>query len=124
MFVTARTMLPGLFPPALHQRIVTFHAEDALGGPCIFEVLDLLLTIPTAEARGTKSLIACQDGQILDLVVACAATVGTIVADQGAIAEQKEVCVGIEEGAAGVASETVNVPSIAGCEFLSFTASQ
>lgn len=69
-------------------------------------------------------MISSQDGQILDLVVACAATIGAIVADEGAIAEKKEVCVGIEEGTTSVASETVNVPSIASCVFVSITASQ
>lgn len=69
-------------------------------------------------------MISGQDSQILDLAVACATTIGTIVADERAIAEKEEVCVGIEKGAAGVASETVNVPSIAGCEFVSIAATQ
>ena len=66
---------------------MTFHAEYTLRRSCIFEVLDFLFTIPTAEARGTKGLISSQDGQILDLVVTCAATIRAIVADEGTVAE-------------------------------------
>ncbi|KAL8782932.1 MAG: hypothetical protein Q9213_004988 [Squamulea squamosa] len=77
----------------------------------------------SAEARGTEGLISGQDSQILDLVVACATAIGTIIANERAVAEKEEVCVRIEESGAGVTSETVNVPSIAGCELLSITAS-
>lgn len=108
-----------LLPPAGHQSVVTGHAEDALGGPRIPQILNLLLAVPAAKAAGTKGLIARQDGQILDLVPARAAAVGAIVADEGAIAEEKEVGVGVEQGAAGIAPKAVNVPTIARCRAVS-----
>lgn len=40
------------------------------------------------------------------------ATICAIVTYQRAIAEEQQVCVRVEEGAAGVATEAVNVPSV------------
>jgi len=91
---------------------VALHAKDSLRCPCVPKILDLLFTIPTPEAAGAKCVIACEDSQILDLVSTCTAAVCTIVADEGAIAEEEEVRIGIEEGSAGIATETINVPSI------------
>jgi hypothetical protein len=58
-------------------------------------------------------LVTRQDRKILDLVVARTATVRAIVTNERAIAEKKEVRVGIEEGPASVAPEAVEMPSIA-----------
>ena len=91
---------------------MTVHAEHALGGACIAQILDLLLAIATSETSGAVCLVASEDGQILDLVAAGAAAVGTVVADERAIAEQEEVGIGVEEGAAGVAAEAVDVPAM------------
>lgn len=92
---------------------MTAHAEYALGGARITQVLNLLLAVPTPKTSAAKSLIAREDGEVLDLVAARIAAVRAIVAYQRAVAEEEEVRVGVEEGAAGVASEAVNVPSIA-----------
>lgn len=47
-----------------------------------------------------------------------------VVADQGAVAEEEKVCVGVEQGAAGIASEAVQVPSIAGYQSALVTAEE
>ena len=95
------------------------HAEDALGSACIAQVLDLPLAIPAPEAVGAKGLVAGQDGEVFDLVAAVIAAVGAVVADQGAVSEQQQVGVRVEQGAAGVAAEAVDVPSVAGCGYVS-----
>lgn len=91
---------------------MALHTKDTLGCPGIPKILDLLLTIPTAEAAGAEGMIAGEDSQILDLVSTCTAAVCTIVADEGAVAEEKEVRIGVEEGSAGIATEAINVPSV------------
>lgn len=91
------------------------HTKYALRRSCISEVLDLPFAVPASEAGRAEGLVACEDGQILNLVAAGAAAVCAVVADEGAIAEEEEVRIGVEEGPAGVASETVQMPSIASC---------
>lgn len=81
-FTPVRTILGRFLASSLHQRLVAFHAKDALRGPCIFEVFDLLLAVPTSKARRAERLVAGEDGKILDLVPTCAAAVGAVVADQ------------------------------------------
>lgn len=61
---------------------MTGHTKYALARTGIFEVLDLLLAIATTEAGGTKGLIACQDGEILNLVAARITAICTIVANK------------------------------------------
>jgi hypothetical protein len=92
---------------------VARHAKDALRGARIAQVFDLALAVPAAEAVGTEGLVACQNGQILDLVAAVVATVCAVVAYQRAVAEEQEVRVRVEQGAARVAAEAVDVPSVA-----------
>lgn len=89
------------------------HAKDALRGAGIAEVLNLALAVSTSEAIGTEGLVARQDGQVLDLVAAVVAAVCTVVAYQGAVAEEQQVGVRVEQGAARVAAEAVDVPSVA-----------
>ena len=91
------------------------HAEDALGGAGIAQVLDLSLAVAAAEAVGTEGLVAGQDGEVLDLVAAVVAAVGAVIADEGAIAEQQQVGVRVEQGAAGIAAEAVDVPAVSSC---------
>lgn len=91
------------------------HAKDTLRGAGIAQVLDLALAVAAAEAIGAEGLVARQDGQVFDLVAAVVAAVGAVVAYQGAVAEQQEVRVRVEQGAAGVAAEAVDVPSVASC---------
>jgi hypothetical protein len=95
---------------------VAAHAKDALRGARIAQILNLPLAVATAEAARAESLVASQDGQVFDLVAACIAAVCTVVADEGAVAEEEQVGVGVEQGAASVTSEAVDVPSVAGCE--------
>ena len=101
---------------------MAIHAENTLRRPCISQVLDLPLAIATLETIGTEGLVASQYGEVFDLVVAAAATVSTTVAYERAIAEEKEVGVGVEEGATGVAAEAINVPSVPRCRYQSVTA--
>lgn len=94
---------------------MAFHAKYPLRRPGIFEVLNLLLAVSTAETGGTKGLIPGENGKIFDFVPTGTAAIGTIVANEGAVAEEEQVGVRIEEGTAGIASEAVDVPSIASC---------
>lgn len=108
-----------VLPPPVHQRLMTGHAEDALGCLCVFQILNLALAIPAFETLGAKGLFAGEDSEVFDLVLADGAAVGAIVADEGAIAEKEEVGVRVEEGATAVAAEAVNVPAITGCTWVS-----
>lgn len=83
-------------------------------GSGIAQVLDLPLAVSTAEARRAEGLVSGEDGEVFNLIAAGAAAVGAIVADEGAIAEQQEVRIRVEEGIARVASEAVEMPSIPG----------
>jgi hypothetical protein len=97
---------------------VARHAEDTLRRASIAQVLNLALAVPAPEAVGTKGLVACQDSQVLDLVAAVVAAICAVVAYQRAIAEQQEVRIRVEQGAAGVAAEAVDVPSVPGWSVL------
>lgn len=90
------------------------HAKDALRSPGIAQVLDLPFTVAAPKATGAEGLVAGEDGQVLDLVAAGIAVVRAVVADEGAVAEQEQVGVGVEQGVAGVAAEAVDVPAVAG----------
>lgn len=92
---------------------MTFHAKYPLRCPGIFEILNLLLAISTSETGGTKRLISGENGKILNFIPTGTAAIGTIIADEGAVAKEKEVGIGIQECAACVAPEAVNMPSIA-----------
>lgn len=89
------------------------HAEDALRGTRIPQILDFLFAISALEAVGAECLVSRQDGQILNLVPAAAATVCAVVTDQRSITEEEQVRVGVKEGAAGVTPEAVDMPSVA-----------
>jgi hypothetical protein len=91
------------------------HAEDTLRGAGIAKVLNLTLAVPAPKAVRTERLVTCQDSQIFNFVAAMVAAICAVVAYQGAVAEQEEVRIGIEQGAASVAAEAVNVPSVASC---------
>jgi hypothetical protein len=97
---------------------MTGHAEDTLRSAGIAQVLDLALAIPAPEAVGTEGLVAGQDGEILDLVAAVVAAICAVVAYQGAVAEEQQVRVRVEQRAARVAAEAVNVPSVSGWAML------
>lgn len=93
---------------------MAFHAEHSLSGSGISEVLDLLLAIPTSKATSAIGLVPGQDGEVFDFVSAGAAAVRAIVADEGAVAKQKEVCVRVEKRITGVAPKAIYVPSMSG----------
>lgn len=88
------------------------HTEDALRCSRVSEILDLSLAVTTPEAAGTECLVSGKDGQVFDLVAACATAIGAIVADEGAIAEQEEVSIRVEEGPAGMTPKAVEMPSV------------
>lgn len=90
------------------------HAKDAQGCSGISEVVNLALAIAAAEAGGAEGLIAGKDSEVLNLVSAGTAAVGAVVADEGPVAEEEEVGIGVEEDAAGVAAKAVEVPSVTG----------
>ena len=69
-------------PPSSHQGFMTVHAEYPLRCPRIFEVLYFPFAIPTPEAAGAKGLVAGENGEILDLILACAAAVCAVVTDE------------------------------------------
>ena len=118
---TVRTVLGRFLPPTLHQRLMAFHAEDPLRRPGVFEIFNLLLAVPTSKTCCAKGLIAGEDGQILDFVPTGAAAICTVVADERAVAEEEEVCIRVEESAASVAAEAVNMPTIARWEPVSIS---
>jgi hypothetical protein len=89
------------------------HAEDSLRGPRISEILNLALAVSTTETGGTERLVPRKDSQVFDLVSASTAAVCAVVANERAIAEEKEVGIRVQQGAAGVASEAIEVPSVA-----------
>lgn len=93
------------------------HTEYALRRSSIPQVIYLPFTIATSEAVCAKCLIPCQYGQVFDLVVACAAAVCAIVADERSIAEQEEIGIRVEESAASIAAKAVDMPSIASCGY-------
>lgn len=92
---------------------MTRHAKDALRSASIAQILDFALAVAASEAIGTKGLVAGQDGKVLDLVAAVVAAVCAVVAYERAVAEEEQVRVRVEEGAARVAAEAVDVPPVA-----------
>ena len=72
---------------------MTFHTKNPLRRPGIFEVFNLFLTIPAFEAGRAEGLVSRKDSEVLDLIATCAAAVGTVIADEGTVAEKKEVCI-------------------------------
>ena len=60
---------------------MTRHAEDALASPRVSQVINLPFAIPAFEAICAEGLVACEYGEVFDLVVAGRAAVGAIVAD-------------------------------------------
>lgn len=103
---------------------MALHTEYSLGSPSIFEILYLLLAIPTFEACCAKSLVAREDCKILDLVPTDATAISAIIADERAVAKEEEVCIGVKNGTAGVATKTVYMPTIAGWKPVSISVSQ
>ena len=64
------------------------HAENALRGARIAQVLNLPLAVPASKTARAEGLIAGEDGQVFDLVAASIAAVCAVVADEGAVAEE------------------------------------
>ncbi len=79
----------GFLPPPCHECFVAAHAEDSLRCARITQILDLFLAIAASEATRAEGLLAGQDGEVLDLVAARGTGICTVVADQGAVAEEE-----------------------------------
>lgn len=58
-------------------------------------------------------MIARENGQVLYLVSASTATICTVIANEGAIAEEEKVGIRVEEGTTSIASEAIDVPPVA-----------
>ena len=71
------------------------HAEDALRGPGISEVVDLALAVSTAEAGSAECLFPRKDSQVFDLVATGTAAVCAVIADEGSIAKEEKVRIGV-----------------------------
>lgn len=123
MSMTLSVPFGRFFSSPLHQRLVAFHAKDTLRRPCIFEVLDLLLTVPTSKTGRAECLVAREDGEILDFVPTRTAAIRAIIANQRAVAEEQKICIRIQKGTACIAPEAVYVPSIARCQTVSISIS-
>jgi cobalamin biosynthesis protein CobD/CbiB len=92
---------------------VAAHAKDALGGPGISQIFDLPLTISAPEASSAEGLISGQDGQVFNFISTRATAVCAVVANQGAVAKEEQIRIGVEKRAARIAAEAVEMPSIA-----------
>lgn len=103
------------FSPACLYLFVTVHAEYSLRRARISKVFNFLLAVATLEAIRAKGLITSQDSQIFNLVMTAVTAVSAVIADQGPVAKQEEVCIRVEKGTAGVAAEAINVPPVASC---------
>jgi hypothetical protein len=88
------------------------HTKYTLRSASIAQVLNLPLTIAAPETAGAKGLVAGQDGEVFDFLIARTAAVGAVITYEAAIAEEEEVRIGVEEGAACVAAKAVDVPAI------------
>lgn len=75
---------------------MTIHAKDSLACARITQVLNLPLAVPALEAGGAKGLVAGEDGEVFDLVAARAAAICAVVANEGSVAQQEEVGIGIQ----------------------------
>ena len=94
---------------------MAFHAEYPLRRSRITKVLNLLPAVTAPEAACTEGVVARENGQVLNFVSACAAAVCAVVTNEGAIAEQEEICIGVEQCPARIAAEAVNVPPVSSC---------
>jgi len=75
---------------------VTRHAKDALACTRIPQILNLPLAISTFEAGSAKGLVACENGEVFDLVTTGVAAICAVVAYERAVTEEQQVCVGVE----------------------------
>ena len=88
------------------------HTKNSLRSTSISQVLNLSFAVPAPETGGTKGLVTGKDSKVLNFVSTCATAICAVVTYQRAVTEEEEICVRIEEGAAGIAAKTVNVPSM------------
>jgi len=80
--------------------------------PGIAKILNLPLAVPASKTRGTEGLVTRENSKVFDLVVASAAAVCAVVADERAVAQQKKVRVRVEKGVASVATEAIEMPAV------------
>lgn len=88
------------------------HAEYSLRCTSITQIFDFPFAISTTKTSGTKGLVARKDREVFDLVAARSAAVRAVIANEGAIAEEQKVRIGVEERVARVTSEAVEMPSV------------
>lgn len=91
---------------------MTIHAKYSLRSASIAKVFNLSLTVAASEAMGAEGLVACEDGEVFDLLPTRAAVVRAFATNQRPIAQQQKMRIRIEEIAALAASETVDVPPV------------
>lgn len=91
---------------------MTFHAKDSLRGSGVAKVFNFLLAVAAPEALSAKGLVACEDGEVFDLIPTGAATVRAVATDQRPITQHQEMCVRVEEGVTSAASETIDMPPL------------
>lgn len=49
---------------------MTRHAEYALAGPCISEIINLALAVAAFETIRAECLVTCEDSEVFNLVAA------------------------------------------------------
>ena len=85
-----------------------------MGCPSVLQVLDLPFAVPTFKADRTKGLITSEYGQVLYVIPACATAIGTVVTNERPVGEEKKVGIGVENCAAVITFETIQMPTTAG----------
>jgi hypothetical protein len=60
-------------------------------------------------------LVAGKNCEVLNLVAAGTTAVSAVVANQGAVAEEQEIRIRVEESMAGVTPEAIKMPTIVCC---------
>lgn len=67
---------------------MTRHAKDALACTRIPQILNLSLAVSTFEAGSAKGLVACEDGEVFDLVSTSIAAICAVIAYERAVTEE------------------------------------
>jgi hypothetical protein len=98
---------------------MTGHTKYPLRCSSVAQVFDLSLAIPAPEACRAKCQVSGEYGEIFNLVPAGVAAVCAVIANKRSVAQEQEVGVGVKGGVARIASKTVEMPSISGCERIS-----
>jgi hypothetical protein len=98
---------------------MTTHAENPLRSSCVSKILNLALAIPAAKAGGAEGLVSGKNCQVFNLISTRTTAVCAVIADERSITEKQEIRVRVEKCSAGIAPETIQMPSIASCNMVS-----